>query len=309
MCGRYTQTLSADDLADAMSARDDTGGEVRERYNVAPTTTQPIVTAGQPPASGAPDATPTADTPTGGAAAAGDAARVLRLARWGLVPSWAKDVSIGSRMINARSETVSEKPVFRKAFASRRCLVPVTGFYEWHRPEKKKRGQPYFIHRGAHPGVGPEGPLLAFAGLFEVWRGGEQPLVTYTILTTGPAVGLEFLHDRSPVVLPAATWERWLDPGYQDTDALRKLLAPAPAGVFEAYPVGSEIGNVRNQGPTLVERVELPPGTPDPRTAVPAHAPVAGEPTDLFADPEAADRPQPAGQPPLELSQFTDDAR
>jgi putative SOS response-associated peptidase YedK len=296
MCGRYTQTLNADDLATAMSARDETGGEVRERYNVAPTTTQPIVTAGGPAEA----------PPAEGGAAPAAGGRVLRLARWGLVPSWAKDLSIGSRMINARSETLADKPVFRKAFAARRCLVPVTGFYEWHRPGGRKRGQPYFIHRGDHPGVGPAGPLLAFAGLYEVWRGADQPLVTYTIITTGPAVGLEFLHDRSPVVLPAAAWDRWLDPGYADTDALASLLAPAPAGVLDLYPVGLEVGDVRNQGPSLIERVELPPGIPDPRANPVQPAPVAGEPAADHIPAQAAATDWAAAAAPLDLTLFGD---
>jgi putative SOS response-associated peptidase YedK len=295
VCGRYTQTLSADDLAAAMSARDDTGGDVHERYNVAPTTTMPIVTArGADPAAptsaaAAPSSAPTSPRTASGAApdggepagpARGSAAatesgepgepdrpeapgRVLRLARWGLVPSWAKDVSIGSRLINARSETIAEKPAFRRAFASRRCLVPATGYYEWHRAAGSRRGQPYYIHRGEHPGVGP---VLVFAGLYEVWRGGAEPLITFTILTTGPAVGLEFLHDRSPVVLPASAWDRWLDPDTADQEALRGLLAPAPAGVVTAYPVGSAVGDVRIQGAGLIEPVELSSDAPE-RTA------------------------------------------
>ncbi|MBX6389706.1 MAG: SOS response-associated peptidase [Frankia sp.] len=295
MCGRYTQTLSADDLADALSATDATGGEVRERYNVAPTTTQPVVTA----ASG--DG-PGGESGTAAVAAAGG--RVLRLARWGLVPSWAKDVSIGARMINARSETVTDKPAFRRLFTRRRCLVPVTGFYEWHRPKGTRRGQPFYIHRGQHPGVGPAGQLLAFAGLYDVWKGGDEPLVSYTILTTGPAVGLEFLHDRSPVVLPSAAWDRWLDPGYQDVDALRSLLAPAPAGVFECYPVGPAVGDVRNQGPGLVEPIELPPDA-DPRLAPAETPPVLADPAVLAAG--AADA-GPARPAPVELGLFGADA-
>ncbi|WP_261555830.1 SOS response-associated peptidase [Frankia tisae] len=243
MCGRYTQKLAADDLVAAMSARDETGGGVRESYNVAPTSTMPIVVA-QPPAAGGEPA------PTG---------RVLRLATWGLVPSWAKDRTIGTKMINARAETAATKPAFRAAFAARRCLVPATGFYEWFHPGGgSRRGQPFYIYPAGHPETGG---IFAFAGLYEVWRKGDTPLVTFTILTTGAAEGLAFLHDRSPVILPASAWDRWIDPA-ADPAGLAPLLRPAPGGVLAAHPVGAAVGNVRNKGPHLIDPVDLdPPGT------------------------------------------------
>jgi putative SOS response-associated peptidase YedK len=255
VCGRYTQTLTADELAAAMSALDATGGTVRESYNVAPTAQMPIVAAGRP---GEPAA---ADAAGGRAPDAGaPAERTLTTARWGLVPSWAKDVGIGSRLINARAETLADKPAFRAAFARRRCLVPATGYYEWHKPKGAKgRGQPYFVHPAA-------GGVLVLAGLYEVWFGGETPLVTYTIVTTGSAGGLEFLHDRSPVVVPASAWDGWLAPGPLDASG---LLAPAPAGTLEAYPVDPAVGNVRNQGSRLLDRVEIAasPGSAGPGAA------------------------------------------
>jgi putative SOS response-associated peptidase YedK len=234
VCGRYTQTLKADDLAAAMSASDATGGAVLESYNVAPTARMPIVVGGAP-----------------------QEERTLRLARWGLVPYWAKDIAIGSRLFNARSESLAEKPAFRAAFAKRRCLVPATGYYEWHKPAgSPARRRPYYIHPVA-------GRLLVFAGLYEVWRTGEVPLVSYTIVTTTSAGGLEFLHDRSPVMLPPPVWDRWLDPA---STGAAELLVPAPAGMLAAHPVSPAVGNVRNQGPHLIDPVghDGPPGPPGP---------------------------------------------
>lgn len=245
MCGRYTQTLNADDLAAAMSAEDLTGGGVAADFNVAPTTTMPVVVGES-----------ATDDDQGEGAAAEVSRRVLRLARWGLVPSWASDVAIGSKMINARSESAAGKPAFRSALAKRRCLVPATGFYEWHRPGGgSRRGQPYFIHPAG------DAALVAFAGLFEVWRRGDEPLTTFTILTTGSAAGLEFLHDRSPVVVAPGEWSRWLDPALTDPAAVADLLVPAGPGVFSAYPVGPAVGNVRNKGPELLEPFQ--PHRPD----------------------------------------------
>ncbi len=277
MCGRYTQKLKADDLVAAMSARDETGGGVRESYNVAPTSTMPIVVAEPPAAGGGPGGAAGGDSgaPSGddrsGRAPAG---RVLRLATWGLVPSWAKDRAIGTKMINARAETVATKPAFRAAFAARRCLVPATGFYEWFHPGGgSRRGQPFYIYPAGHPG---SGGIFAFAGLYEVWRKGETPLVTFTILTTGAAEGLAFLHDRSPVILPAAAWDRWIDPA-ADPAALAPLLRPAPVGVLAAHPVGAAVGNVRNKDPRLTDPVDLDP-------AVAEAVELAGGPTVAAVD-------------------------
>ncbi|OAA25387.1 hypothetical protein UG55_102247 [Frankia sp. EI5c] len=289
MCGRYTQTLSADDLAAAMSAVDETGGRVRESYNVAPTTEMPIVAASRPAAASG-GAVAAADPGVGGASAAGPVAggpvaggpdRVLRLATWGLVPSWARDRSIGSRLINARAETVAAKPAFRAAFAARRCLVPATGFYEWQRVEGARRGQPYYVHPAGHPGA--DG-LFAFAGLYEVWRHGEQPLTTFTILTTDAAPGLEFLHDRSPVVVPRSAWSRWIDPEVRDPAALTGILRPAPAGVFTAHPVSSAVGSVRNDSPHLVDPVDAPAVEASGAAAGPGAKPVAPHEATLFEE-------------------------
>jgi putative SOS response-associated peptidase YedK len=175
--------------------------------------------------------------------------------RWGLVPSWAKDISIGSRMINARAETVSEKPAFRSAFTRRRCLLPADGYYEWQQPPAGTSGpkQPYFICR-------PDHRPLAFAGVYELWRdraaARDDPdawLWTTAIITTSAPDELGEIHDRMPMVIDRASWTDWLDPANTDASDVRALLAPAAAGGLTSYPVSLAVNSVRNNGPGLVE--------------------------------------------------------
>ncbi len=227
VCGRYANALSARQLTESFAARDETDG-VQPNFNVSPTNIAPVVVI---PSEG----------PLAGAR--------LRTARWGLVPSWARDVAIGNRLINARAETVATKPAFRAALRARRCLVPATGYYEWHRADGARRGQPYLVRPADDTPAG-------LAGLYEVWHppsGGV--LATFTVITTTAAGGLEFLHPRSPVLLPQASWSRWLDPCVNDPEAVTGMLGPAPAGMLRAYPVSSRVGNVRNNDPHLLDPV------------------------------------------------------
>ena len=192
--------------------------------------------------------------------------RQLRVLRWGLVPSWAKDPSIGSRMINARSETVAEKPAFRKAFAVRRCLLPADGYYEWYATSAVTKAgkpvkQPFFIRPR-------NGGVLAMAGLYEIWRDPtradddpERFRWTCTVLTTSTEDSLGHIHDRSPLTVTPADRARWLDPRVSGTDLL-DLLVPAAPGLLEAYPVQPLVSNVRNNGPELLEPLPLE-GLPD----------------------------------------------
>ncbi len=194
--------------------------------------------------------------------------RELRVVRWGLVPFWAKDVSIGSRLINARAETVSTKPAFRRAFARRRCLLPADGFYEWQAAGDgpagdgpRARKQPYFIHRA-------DGGVLAFAGIYELWRdkdAADDPdawLWTAAIITTQAPDDLGRIHERTPMVIEPARWAEWLDPQQADEAALHALLAPAVAGALTSYPVSTEVNSVKHNGPGLIE-----PADPDPEPA------------------------------------------
>ena len=155
--------------------------------------------------------------------------------RWGLIPHWARDPSIGNRMINARAETVGEKPAFRSAFRSRRCLVPSSGFYEWKKEEGGK--QAYFIR--------PRGrSSFAFAGLWERWQGPEGSLVeSCTLITTEANELISHLHDRMPVILPPSEYALWLDPGIPDGRRLIPLLQPSPTMELEAFPVGAIVNN------------------------------------------------------------------
>jgi putative SOS response-associated peptidase YedK len=203
-----------DNLVDAINARP-------QRFNVAPTDVMPIVGINK------------------------DGETTIRELRWGLVPYWAKDVKIGSKAINARAETVAEKPMFREAFKRRRCLVPASGYFEWKVEEGGK--QPYFIHD-------PDGELLMFAGLWESWRENRddrepEPLYTYTIVTGPPGLVSGDIHDRAPLALAANDWDAWLG---ENIDAARELLDRIKEPTLAYYPVPKAVGSPRNDRPELV---------------------------------------------------------
>jgi putative SOS response-associated peptidase YedK len=181
-----------------------------------------------------------------------DDTRVLDRYRWGLVPSWSKDPSVGNRLFNARGETVTEKPSFRNAFAKRPCAIPVDGFYEWdHRPGRNR--QPHYFTRV------DEAPLV-FAGLYEFWRddalANAELLATCTIITTTPSEDMDELHDRMPVVLNPDDVETWINANVHGPDERQLLLRPAPAGTLTHYGVNTAVGSVKNDGPELTEPIE-----------------------------------------------------
>ncbi len=195
-------------------------------------------------------------------------ARELRLVRWGLVPSWAKEASGGGRLINARAETVASKPAFRRAFAKRRCILPADGYYEWQTvtEEGKQRKQPYYILR-------KDGGALAFAGVYELWRDEAVPddherawLWTAAIITTQASDDVGQIHDRMPMVIAPQAWADWLDPATSDLGRLQATMVPAMAGGLTSYPVSMAVNSVRNNGPELIRPLsasaegERPPG-------------------------------------------------
>jgi putative SOS response-associated peptidase YedK len=231
MCGRYVSKSAPDEIARYFGAEmSETLVEAppEANFNVAPTSNVLIVVE------------------------RGEV-RQLDVARWGLVPSWAKDLSIGARMINARAETLASKPAFRRAFQRKRCIVPADGFYEWKPVPGQKRKQPVYIHRA-------DGDCFAFAGLWELWRDPEAPdappLRTCTIITGRANEKVAPIHDRMPVMLPPDAWDRWLDHDLHDTDALTELLVPAPASLIELHAVSTSVNNVRNKSPELIEQVD-----------------------------------------------------
>lgn len=227
MCGRYAmfgpvktsramkQEVDAMglDLESLLNQRDD-------QYNVAPTQMAPVI-------------------------AGGENGVELKALRWGLVPVWAKDEKIGTHAINARVETVAEKPMFRAAFKKRRCLVPASGYFEWRMEDGAK--QPYFIHQ-------PDGELLMFAGLWDAWRPSESAewLRTFTIITGEPGKVSGNIHDRQPVILPPELLGAWLDTPPADALAMLNAL---PEAELAYYPVPKAVGSPRNHGPELVQPV------------------------------------------------------
>ena len=231
MCGRYVLATPIDELASFFEARRAAGlvGDWAASYNIAPTKTVVCL---------APDA---------------DGGRVLDAYRWGLIPSWAKDPAIGNRLFNARSETVAVKPSFRGAFKSRRLVVVADGFYEWRRGPGARR-QPYFLSRSDHA-------PMAFAGLWESWHDPATAdddsawVHSCTIITTAANDEVSPIHDRMPVVLEHDALEAWLDPSVAARDELEALLRPASPGTLAVRAVGPRVGNVRNNGPDLIEEV------------------------------------------------------
>lgn len=227
MCGRYRLSRHAEILATYCAEYE--GVDWDARYNIAPTQNVPVIRQ--------------------------DARAPIRrasLMRWGLVPAWAKDQTIGARMINARAETAAEKPAFRESLASRRCLIPADAFYEWQRTGRSK--QPYcFEIIGREP--------FAFAGLWARWRAPDGThLETCTILTTTPNQLMADVHDRMPVILPPASYDRWLDPGFQDVAETASMLRPFDAEVMRRYPVSQRVNNVANDDPECSTPIEsLPP--------------------------------------------------
>ncbi len=244
MCGRYAATKDPATLAAEFDAidLDDTGSYTpREDYNVAPTKEEITVVQRHPRDE---EGNPDPDTTV----------RSLRVMRWGLIPHWAKDKSIGSRMINARSDSAATKPAFKSSLAKRRCLVPADGWYEWRKEGGVK--QPFYM-------TTTDGSSIAFAGLWSTWRDKAneeaEPLVSYTILTTDAIGQLTDIHDRMPLLMAKEHWAKWLDPDEEDVSDL--LVAPSMELVesLELRPVSSAVNSVRNNGPELLERHEPEP--------------------------------------------------
>lgn len=178
-----------------------------------------------------------------------DGQDAMQLFRWGLVPHWAKDPAVGARMINARSETVAERPAFRQALVKRRCIVPADGFYEWRKNPNRRAKTPLFIRRR-------DGRPMGFAGLWETWHDAEdRTLRTFTILTTTPNEMMADIHDRMPVILPEDRWHDWLFAGERPADAWRGFFDPFPADELEAYEVSTRVNRVANDDPALLEPV------------------------------------------------------
>ena len=217
MCGRYTLRTPVDSLAETFEITE-YPSSITPNYNVAPT--QEVA-----------------------AVVEEDDQRKLEMFHWGLIPSWAKDPTIGNKMINARAETVSEKPSFRSAFKKRRCLILADGFYEWKKTDSGK--QPYHIKM-------EDGSPFAFAGLWETWKD-EEEIHSCTIITTGANDLMSEIHHRMPVILHPENYEVWLDPDFDEKEALTSLLNPYPADDMEAYPVSRRVNKPFNNEPSVLE--------------------------------------------------------
>jgi putative SOS response-associated peptidase YedK len=222
MCGRFTNKAKPEQIENEFKVGRKNSILFEPRYNIAPSQTINVVFAPE-------------------------TERILAQLKWGLVPSWAKDSEIGNRMINARAETIAEKPSFREAFKSRRCIIPASGFYEWQKKGTKAK-QPFYFYL-------KEKEVFGFAGLWDTWidkRTGEE-LETCAIITTEANRVLEPVHDRMPVILQPKDYEQWLDAKEKDTEKLQKLLAPYPAAEMDLYEVSKSVNIPSNDSPELIQ--------------------------------------------------------
>jgi putative SOS response-associated peptidase YedK len=227
MCGRFTFAVDPADLSEIFPGYE-FPADLRPRYNIAPTQDVAVV--------------------------ANDGERRVACFRWGLIPSWAQDPAIGSRMINARAEMVAEKPSFRAAYKRRRCLVLADGYYEWRKEPGGARKTPFFIRLKSKPGAGSRGSRpFAFAGLWETWESPEgSPVRSCTIITTTPNDALRAIHDRMPVILAPRDYGIWLSQADAAPATLAPLLRPYPADDMEAFAVSPLVNNPRNDDPRCI---------------------------------------------------------
>ena len=225
MCGRYRLSRSKQIVEEYFEAASESDEDWAPRYNIAPT--QPVATIRQAGAS-----------------------RILSMMRWGLVPSWATDLSIGAQLINGRSETALTKPAFRDAFRARRCLIPADGFYEW----KKSGKQRHPFHFGMK-----DGSIFAFAGLWDRWKSPNGQLIdSCSILTTAPNKLLNDVHDRMPVILPPRHYQTWLTAPVTESERLAEILVPFDAALMARYPVSSLVNGAKNDSPECAQEVSNP---------------------------------------------------
>ena len=225
MCGRYTLYSSGEELSDYYNAEISDLLTHQANYNVAPSSTMPVVL---------------------------QADETLRIVpyRWGLIPHWSTDEQIGYKMINARAETIHNKPAYRKAFASQRCIVPSNGFYEWKKDKKQK--QPWYIYL-------KDNPIMSFAGLFDEWISPDGEVIpSYTIITTEADESISDIHHRMPVILQPDYFRQWLNPDEHDKEKLKHILQSTPAGEIRRYQVSSAVNKPINNYAELLQEAPLP---------------------------------------------------
>jgi putative SOS response-associated peptidase YedK len=225
MCGRFTNKAKPKEIEKEFKIGKLNQKIFEPRYNIAPTQNIPVVLEA-------------------------NSERIIETLRWGLIPSWAKDESIGSKLINARSETLAEKPSFKNAFRSHRCIIPASGFFEWQKSAKGAK-QPFYFYL-------KDKDVFGFAGLYEEWldRDSGEQIETFTIITTEANEVLKSVHDRMPVILKPKDYDQWLDAKEKDTNKLQKLLVSYPAKEIDSYKVSKDVNSPSNDSSELIENLE-----------------------------------------------------